>query len=330
MKKFLVLFLSLLLLPAAWAEEAPNEYRFGDYTYILSEDGTATITAYFGNADVLVIPDTVNDFSVTSIEDDAFYLCESLTSVAIPDSVTHMTANPFAFCFALNEIRVSPDHPVFAAIDGVLFFKPDKTLVCYPAGLTAETYDIPNGILRIGDEAFCVCGSLSSITIPDSVTSIGDSAFRFCSMPSITIPESVTDIGDGAFYYCESLSSITIPNSVTSICDETFWECHYLTSVIIPDSVASIGDFAFADCFSLSSVAIPESVARIGDCAFSGCVSLTSVTLPASVPGLVLEDVFGDVSNITFTVPRGSESAKLCEDAGASYTYPDANDWLFN
>ena len=245
--------------------------------------------------------------SVTSIGDCAFSLCDSLTSITIPDSVEQIGTNPFTVCSALKSISVSPEHPYFATIDGVLFRKADKALISYPAGISSSTYTIPQGITAIGDSAFYYCDSLTSVSIPDSVTSIGDNAFYFCeSLTSVTIPDSVTAIGDSAFSYCDSLTSVSIPDSVTAIGDEAFYSCSSLTSVNIPDSVTSIGDRAFSYCDSLTSVSIPDSVTAIGDYAF------------------------GDCSNLTLTVPRNSYAAEYAKTNNIPYTYPDANDWLNN
>ena len=107
-----------------------------------------------------------------------------------------------------------------------------------------KTYSVTS----IGNDAFCYCSGLTSITIPNSVTSIGDRAFHDCSrLTSITIPESVTSIGDNAFD-SSGLTSVTIPNSVTSISDGAFEDCSSLTSVTIPNSVTSIGWDAFYGC----------------------------------------------------------------------------------
>ena len=151
--------------------------------------------------------------------------------------------------------------------------------------LTSVT--IPNSVTSIGDEAFYWCGGLTSVTIPNSVTSIGSSAFRECSgLTSVTIGNSVTSIGNRAFCLCSSLTSVTIPNSVTSIGDEAFYWCKGLTSVTIGNSVTSIGDRAFENCHNLTSVTIPNSVTTIGNRAFNWCYGLTSVTIPNSVTSI--------------------------------------------
>ena len=143
---------------------------------------------YQGN---VVIPEEVTYMNrtrkVTSIGGGAFYECNGLTSITIPNSVTSIGKEAFRYC----------------------------------SGLTSVT--IPNSVTSIGDGTFEWCTCLTSITIPNSVTSIGDYAFYYCSgLTSVTIPNSVTSIGDRAFQYCSGLTSVTIPNSVTSIGDLAF------------------------------------------------------------------------------------------------------------
>ncbi len=164
--------------------------------------------------------------------------------------------------------------------------------------------DIPKSIngcpvKNIGDYAFYDCTGLTSVTIPNSVTSIGYRAFAYSNfLKSITIPDSVTNIGDGAFSDCTELTSITIGNSVTSIGNSAFWGCERLTSITIPNSVTNIGEYAFNYCSGLTSVTIGNSVTSIGNYAFSGCVGLTSVTIPNSVTSIG-DSAFGGCSGLT-------------------------------
>ena len=147
--------------------------------------------------------------------------------------------NPFLQCDNLESIDVSPDHSYLETIDGVLFNKPDKKLICYPCSFTEETYVIPDGVLEIGAQAFSSCSGLTGITIPDSVIGIGSFAFSSCSaLINITIPDSVIIIGARAFDSCSSLTSITIPDSVTRIGETAFNNCSKLNATVSRDSYA--------------------------------------------------------------------------------------------
>ena len=119
-----------------------------------------------------------------------------------------------------------------------------------------------------------------------SVTSIGDYAFQMSSITSITIPNSVTSIGKQAFYLCEGLTSVSIPNSVTSISQKAFEACSGLTSVNIPNSLKWIEKGTFAGCKNLTSITIPNSVTYIGKEAFKSCSGLASLTIPNSVTSI--------------------------------------------
>lgn len=123
---------------------------------------------------------------------------------------------------------------------------------------------------EIDDYIFWSCRDLTSITIPNSVTSIGDYAFCNCDgLTSITIPNSVKTIGNSAFFNCRSLTSITIPNLVTEIESWTFQGCTGLTSLTLPNSVIKIGNYAFYECSNLKKIYV-ESIDKFNKIKFLG------------------------------------------------------------
>ena len=236
-----------------------------------------------------IIPD-----NVTSIGENAFAYCKTLTSIILPNSIKSIGAGAFSGCFSLSSLV------------------------------------IPNNVTSIGDEAFRDCSSLSSLVIPDNVTSIGDGVFSGCSsLRNLVIPDSVTSIGDGAFDGCQSLRSLVIPDSVTSIGDGAFSSCSSLRSLVIPDSVVNIKGNPFylwkgkLECLSASfiyednvlfnmdksklisfrnqeakSFIIPDGVKSIGKCAFGYCYSLVNISIPNSVTSIG-DESFIDCSSLS-------------------------------
>jgi len=135
--------------------------------------------------------------------------------------------------------------------------------------------------------------SVTSVVIPNSVTSIGNQAFYSCTgLTSITIPNSVTSIGDYAFSNCINLKSITFGNSVTSIGDYAFVGAHGLTTLTIPNSVMEIGEYAFYSCTGLTSVTLGNSSTTIRNGAFYYCSSLRVVNIPDGFKGYIDYDIF--------------------------------------
>lgn len=246
---------------------------------------TGTITGYNGTDTVVVIPSKINGVTVTTIGTDAF-LGLNITSVTIPANVTEIGSNAFAGCTNLTSVNYEGDwsnltiqsgNPaVQDAANEQLFdfaFTPDNTAVIvtnYKYKGTAADVTIPNcykgkPVTAINNAAF-PNSAVTSVTIPDSVTSISDEAFINCpKLTNISIPNSVTYIGFSAFSSCTSLKSITLPSSLSFISGALFLGCSQLTTIHIPVSVTSIGNNAFADCPSLMTVTYPGSKTQWDD-----------------------------------------------------------------
>lgn len=261
---------------------------------------TGTITEYNGTDTVVVIPSKINGVTVTTIGTDAF-LGLNITSVTIPDSVTEIGANAFAGCTNLTSVNYIGDwskltiqsgNPAVqdAANEQLFDFKfilNNTAVIVTRYNGTAADVTIPSRYkgkpVTMIDHAAFFNSVVTSVTIPDSVTSIDDNAFGFCSqLTNISIPNSVTYIGFSAFAHCTSLKSITLPSSLSSISEALFSGCSQLTTIHIPDSVPSIQSYAFYHCRNLETIRIPVSVTLIETDAFAGCPSLMTVTYPGS------------------------------------------------
>ena len=167
---------------------------------------------------------------------------------------------------------------------------------------------LPDSITSIGEKAFNGCESLTSVLFGKNsqLSSIGPGAFNYCySLESITIPESVTNIGSDAFIYCYGLRSVTFGENsqLTSIGDGAFNWCESLESITIPDSVTSIGEGAFCCCAKLTSITIPDGVKSIGNHAFAGCSALESITIPDSVLSIGYSAFEGCTALKNITIP---------------------------
>ena len=303
--------------------------------YQVSSIGSAAFCDCTGLTSIK-IPD-----SVTSIGDSAFDGCFRLTSVTIPDVVTYIGESAFCDCSSLTSINI-PDgvtsigeYTFYCCNSLASISIPDSiTSVGYCAFDVTEWYDQqPQGEIYIGkvfyeykgnmpqnttiniksgtkcitSYAFHGCTGLSSITIPDSVTSIGEHAFYRTSLTSVSIPEGVTSINDYTFYGCSSLKNISIPDSITTIgefaFDETEWHNKqpygevYIgkvfyeykgnmpqnTTINIKSGTKCIASSAFGSRAELTSITIPNSTIGIGKYAFDDCTGLTSIIIPDNV-----------------------------------------------
>lgn len=317
---------------------------------------TVTITKYTGTESTVILPSTINSWPVTKIGEDAFQDNTTITSVTIPASVTEIGANAFAGCTNLTSVHYEGDwsnltiqsgNPaVQDAANEQLFdfeFTPDNTAVIvnnYKCKGTAADVTIPSRYqgkpVTMIDHAAFHNSAVTSVTIPDSVTSIHDSAFAYCSsLTNISIPNSVTYIGSFAFEGCTKLESITLPSSLLTISEFLFYDCSQLTTIHIPDSVSSIRQYAFYNCGKLKTIRIPVSVTSIGSYAFDDCPSSMTVTYSGSKKqwdaitkgsynGVLENDLVCAKLEATFTADGTTFAQPQTIDRGKKFTEPAA------
>ena len=349
MKRYLGILFAVLLfgilgisLSALGEENNTSSFTSGEYEYQILEDGSACITKFTGEENKVVVPTELDGKKVTSIGANAFSNskfttaeipegiisigvgafsnCKNLTRINIPVTVSVIEANPFRNSSMLVTIEVPSNHPIFEIIDGVLFTKEGKRLLCYPISFTKQEYPVPEGTTVIGENAFWGCSGLTTIHLPDSLTEIEDGAFHNCkSLKNVIIPQSVMKIGNSAFSSCKELTNIEISDNVSVIGDRAFDYCKALTSITIPKGVKEIGENPFVGCNQLtnisvseenvyfsvedgvlfdkenkrlicypvaiaqSSYSIPEGTKTVGASAFLACHALSSVEIPEGV-----------------------------------------------
>lgn len=253
---------------------------------------------------------------VTNIGHCAFYGCNSLSSLTMPDSVTSLGKElqnseceyylDSRICKTCGKDIYDCDHNQQALVCQ------GKRLALFTGNTQLKSVEFSKNLTYIPEETsgmFYNCANLTSIILPEGMTSIkGNMFFQCTNLQSITIPNSVTSIGKKAFWECTSLESVTIPDSVTYIGEEAFEFCTNLESVTIPDNGIYIGLNAFKSCTNLESVTIPANVnlergtfnecsnlknviladgfTTIAEGMFVNCSSLTNITIPDSVTSI--------------------------------------------
>ncbi len=319
-----------------------------------TNNGTITITRYTGPGGDVAIPGTMDGLPVTSIGVEAFLDNTSLTSLAIPGSITNIGRRAFDQCSSLAAISVDTANAFYRSVDGILFTRDEAVLVHYPPAKLGSSYTIPPTVVRLGAFAFSCNSNLASVAISDSVTNIGESAFSRCrSLTNVTMSTNLISIGPWAFMSSGSLTNVVIPGSVTSIGVAAFQGCSGLRAITVapgnafyssvddvlfnknqsilikypegkpgthytvPSTVTVIGFHAFRSS-PLVTVTIPDSVTALGGYAFYGSLNLVEITIPQSVTNIG-----------TYALPYCSNLASITVDA-RNPCYCSAEGVLFN
>jgi hypothetical protein len=324
MKKVLLLSLTLLLPALVKA----YDFKLEDICYTITSENDFTVevaqnegSLYSGD---IIIPEQVTKYgltyTVTSISKKAFFECTNLKSVFIPKTITTIGENAFYITDNLEQITVDVENQYFKSENGVLF-STKGTIIKYPEGKTNTEYMIPDGVVTIGNHAFCQCKNLCKVEMSNSVKTIEDYAFSCENISEIILSESLESIGPQSLTRL-AITSITLPNSLKQIGNDAFNGCQNLKKIYIPKNVEFIGDenIAIGFCLSLETIEvdpqnnyfksidgvlydknvtklikcppcnpniewfeIPETVTTISSCAFHTNRNLTRITIPSGV-----------------------------------------------
>jgi len=259
--------------------------------------------------------DLSNVSDLQSLGANAFEGCKALTSFAFPESLLGIGRACFKGTSALETIYipksfapailfsgedsvlanmpglvnivVDPENKDFAISDGVLYDKAKTIVYCFPAGLSAEGYTLPNTVRFIENGAFYGFTG-TKLILPEGLETIGDSAFYESALTELAIPASVTFIGDSAFCKSAALKTVTYARNakLNSIGKNAFASCGALEYAILPDGVEAIGAGAFEHCTKLAEVLLPAALTEIPDTAFRNCSSLSKVTIQQNITAI--------------------------------------------
>ena len=232
-------------------ETASKTLKFGCKTSIIPDDGSVTSIGESAFNQRKIENITIPEY-IVSIDANAFYGCDNLTSITIPKNVTSIGGSVFGGCSNLENIYVDAENTSYYVKNNCLIEKETKTLI---AGCNDSIIPDDGSVTVIGSGALSG-RKMARVTIPNSITTIGSSAFFGCpNLESVSIPDSVTIIKSQAFGNNLKLTHITIPASVTTIEFQVFWYCDNLASITILSKDVEIHDY---------STTIPENTIIYG------------------------------------------------------------------
>lgn len=285
MKKTLsvILAAAIVLTLFVFVPATAEAKKSGEYVYTVT-DGKAEITAYTGSESEIFIPSDFDGVPITSVGNNAFKSCHTLRSVVIPDSVTLIRDYAFydsgltSVIIGNSVVNIRPYAFLYCKDLSNITIPDSVEYIGYGAFHSTAWYtNQPNGIVYAGKVAYSIKGNCSpEIILKDGTKGIAENAFSNCgTLKSITIPDSVLRINNEAFSNCKALERIIIGHSLISIGFNAFKDCVSLQNITIPETVNYIGSTAFYNCVSLESAIILNYDTTIVFDAFSSCNELT-------------------------------------------------------
>ena len=298
------------------------------YTYSLDDDNKATITSYKGNATSLIVPETIDGYTVVAIGDRAFEGNVLLHNVVLPDTVTAIGSRAFLGCSQLATVQL-PDN--LTSMGGGAFYEcVSLTRIFIPKSLTSVSgYDgygwrsafggcknlwdveLEDGMSKIPGYLFSNCTGFTEIAIPASVTAIGESAFAGTGLKAVVVPDNVTSIEQNAFSRCEEMETLQLSKNLKSIGGAAFRDCKSLTSIFFPKSLENVSGYdgrgwcgAFSGCSGLKQIELETGMSKVPGYLLYGCTASAEITLPDTVTEIGGSAFQG--SNITSVVMADS------------------------
>ncbi len=223
---------------------------------------------------------TVQD-GVKYIYEGALAACIS-EAIILPATIEDLSNGALHSCYTLSAVTIDEDNTNYKSLNGVVYSKDGKKIVAYPGAMTNTSYTIVSGTEIIAEKAFYNGRYITSISIPNTVTTIEKEAFYNSRITAVVIPDSVTNIGESAFER-SALKSVTLSNNISCINDSVFEQCSYLKEVIVPQGVTSIGKRAFYYCSQMKTITLPDTLELIDEYAFGYCRILNGIDLPESL-----------------------------------------------
>lgn len=293
----------------------------GVYSYNINDNSTIEILTCNKTSGDIVIPSAINGKTVVSIAANAFKLNKDDSYVTIPATVTTIDRDAFSGSTRLLMFRVDSANPSFSAdSDGVLFNKDKSVLIEYPQGSLLSSYQIPNGVKTVSENAFYECQYLSSVVVPDSVEKIGISAFSGSpSLKQAKLGSGITEIPTSMFNKCTALTSVSVSEGVTKIGVNAFAYCSALKEIILPKTVTNISDSALYEV-SPDYLCVPEGSYAKGYSIDRGLPYMSYTTNDTTLFGdesqMAIVEYVGTAKEITIPSEINSVPvARICKSA---------------